>query len=528
MQNKKICKQIFATNFLKANQLKLIIALVLLLNSSVLFAQWKRVEQLPASDIHSLNREGNTLYAGGKDIIYISVDTGQTWDSTSRIPQFISVDNVIIFKNELFVSSYSIGVAKSVDGGRTWQNITSGIIPFVSDFCIWNGDLYAATLGNSVYKLDPVLRNRWLTFSEGLSSLSANINSIAATNHAMVAGTLANGIYDHRPVNSTVWEERLLSGQVRPTEGVYDIITANDSLLLAGKSGTFYISTDYGLSWSRFGGLLPSTFTSLANAREALLLASNTFNGVNNTSFLYLKKDSFTESFVPFSFVPDHFTYKLDIYAGWIWDASTKGLFYMSLSALPGITDAEDPTGPLAFLFTSFNVQCDRAAVQLNWTAVHEQNSSRFKIERSANGIHWKVIGEIPSVSNSTTENHYSFTDEKPLENNFYRIAMYELEGKQQYSSIRQSSCTGIDVFRLWPNPVNDLVFVNIVTANASKATIKLFDSKGALVRIQNVTVSHGSNLFTVDLQLLAGGVYLLSADWNNGQKHKTIRLVKQ
>lgn len=528
MQNIKTWLQVFANNYLNADQLKLIIALILLLISSTLFAQWTKVEQLPATDIHSLYHEGTTLYAGGKDVVYISRDNGLTWDSTSPVPQFISVDNVIHYQDELFVSSYSIGVAKSSDGGRNWKNITSGIIPFVSDFCTFNGDLYAATLGNAVFKLDRIPRNRWVSFSEGLSSLSANINSMAANRYAMVAGTLANGMYDHLPLNSTVWEERLLSGQVRPTEGVYDIITANDSLMLAGNSGAFYVSTDNGLSWTRFGGLLPSTFTSLANAKEAVLLANNTFNGVNNTLFHYLKKESFDNAFVPFSFVPDHFTYKLEIYAGTIWDASTKGLFYMSLSDLPGITDPEDPAVPLPFKFTSFTLQCTGTAVQLNWTALHEQNGSFFKIERSADGIHWKVISEIPFNSNNTTENQYSYNDERPTGNNYYRITMFEMEGKQYYSNILQSSCSVIDVFRLWPNPFNDQVFVNIVTDDASKATIKVFDSKGAMVRLQNVTVSQGSNLFTVDLKKLSGGLYFISADWNNGKKRKTTPLMKQ
>src|SRR5437762_12840939 len=127
--------------------MKLIFTLLFLLNLNVSFSQWTRVEQLPASDIFSLYKKNNTIYAGGIKIVDFSNDNGETWDSTSRVPQLITVDNVIVHNDELYASSVGRGVYKSPDGGATWQNISSGIPPIISDFCEWQGDLYAATLG---------------------------------------------------------------------------------------------------------------------------------------------------------------------------------------------------------------------------------------------------------------------------------------------------------------------------------------------------------------------------------------------
>jgi photosystem II stability/assembly factor-like uncharacterized protein len=232
--------------------MKPIITIALLLYFSNSFSQWTRVQQLPSSDISGLYRKGNTLYAGGKSIIYFSRNKGRTWDSTNRIPQFSSVDNIVVYENELYAASFSFGVYKSVDGGITWKNINAGLFPFVSDFTEWKGNLYAATLGGSVFKLEPVNRNSWSSFNNGLSSLSLNLTSIASTNSTLIAGTLANGMYDYLPANSTIWKERFLLGQIKPSEGVYDIVTAHDSLFLSGHSGLFYLSTNRGRTWNIF------------------------------------------------------------------------------------------------------------------------------------------------------------------------------------------------------------------------------------------------------------------------------------
>ncbi|MDP4261579.1 MAG: T9SS type A sorting domain-containing protein [Bacteroidota bacterium] len=321
--------------------MKFIFTLLLLLVFSTSFSQWTRVEKLPASDIFTLYRHDSTLYAGGNDIIYISKDKGQSWDSTSLIPFVTLVDAVILYKSELYAASYGKGVYKSSNDGRTWQNNGNGILPFVVEFCEWRGNLYAATQGGGVFKLDSVGRDRWIPFNNGLSSLSVNLNSIAGNDHALIAGTLANGLYDHYSDNSTAWDEQFILNQLDPGQGTYDIITAHDSLFLAGYRG-FYLSTDNGITWNKIGNTLFSDYTNLVNAKQALLAARNTFDGAtNNTSFYYLKKDSLEKSFVPFSAVTDHFTYRMQILGNKLWDASSNGLYYMSLADLPGITPAD-------------------------------------------------------------------------------------------------------------------------------------------------------------------------------------------
>jgi hypothetical protein len=520
--------------------MKIIFTLASLFYFSTSFSQWTRVQQLSSTDIASLYHKDNVLYAGGKNIIYISRNNGLTWDSTSSIPQLFLVTSIIVYKNELYAAAPHKGVFKSPDGGATWQDISAGIFsdipanifPDVSDFCEFRGDLYASTFGSSVYKLNPVNGNTWLSFSNGLSNLSANLPSIASNSNAIIAGTLANGIYAQLPANSTTWEERLLAGQLDPNEGAYDIVTAHDTLFYSGSTGKFYMSVDNGLNWNFIGSGLASAATTLANAKQALLLSRHIFeSGSFKVLFYYIKKDALQNPFVNFSVVSDnHFTYKIDILGDKLWDASNKGLFYMPLSDLPGISSEDDSVSAiiLPVRFISFNANCEGNKISLTWKTAQEQHSNHFTIERSMDAVLWKSIADEASSNKGNTENSYSFTDKNVAPNAYYRIAEHGLDGAIHYSIVLQASCKLPDAFNLWPNPFHDLLFVNVFAEKESQAIIKIFDSKGSLVKMQKANFLRGNNGVSLNMKFFTAGVYHLSLVWENGQNNKTMQIIKR
>jgi hypothetical protein len=57
---------------------------------------------------------------------------------------------------------------------------------------------------------------------------------------------------------------------------------------------------------------------------------------------------------------------------------------------------------------------------------------------------------------------------------------------------------------------------------------IKVFDSRGALVKEQRATVLQGSNQLNVNMRSMAKGVYSLTVYWNNGQTKQTAQVLKQ
>ena len=519
--------------------MKSICTLLLLLCFSHSFSQWTRVKQLPASNIFTLFHVGNTLYAGGTNLIYVSKNKGQKWDSTTAIPGLSSVssiiDNIIIYKSELYASAHGKGVFKSIDGGKNWRSINAGIPKRVNvtDLCKFKGNLYAATegsFGDPVYKLDSIGRISWVSFNKGLSGISSNMTSIIGTSNTLIAGANINGLYDYLPPKSTTWEERFFTNPPITGEGVADIVTGHDTLFLAGKTGLFYTSTDKGLTWNFFGNRLVTGATFLANAKQAIISSRYIFNGSSNTTlFYYIKKDSLQTPFVNFSTVTNHFTWKIDILGDKLWDASDHGLFFMPLSDLPGITAADD-SDPiiLPVHFESVNAVCEASKVVVKWKIVQQPNSSYYTIERSVDGINWTIIGENSAVQNNSTNSGYSFTDYKPVQNGLYRIAEHDADDTIQYSNVVYSSCITTDVFSTFPNPVHDNLFINITANSKSTALIEIFDKNAVLVKLQNTSVLQGSNHINIDMKSLANGIYHLLVKYNNGQTQKTIQILKQ
>jgi hypothetical protein len=258
--------------------------------------------------------------------------------------------------------------------------------------------------------------------------------------------------------------------------------------------------------------ILPSNNANL-NATVRFKYFNGELNGLNENSLVFFKSDDgINWSVLGFT--------SRDTVANF---AEKTGI-----ASLSRLTLSTSNNSPLPVVFILFNAKCEGNKVVLTWKTAQEQNSDYFNIERSTDGSHWTVIGNMPASGNSGNEKTYSFTDNSPVQNAFYRIAEYDLDRRAQYTSVIRSSCSTPDVFSLRPNPFHDFVFVNLVASNESQATIKVFDSKGALVKVQRTNVLQGSNQIRIDLKSMTNGVYHLEIDWNDGQMKKAVHVIKQ
>ncbi|HMK05223.1 MAG TPA: T9SS type A sorting domain-containing protein [Ferruginibacter sp.] len=186
------------------------------------------------------------------------------------------------------------------------------------------------------------------------------------------------------------------------------------------------------------------------------------------------------------------------------------------------------PNNPLPVQFTLFNIKCEDNNVIINWKTAQEINSSHFNIERSNDGINWTVISRQQAAGFSSTEKMYSFTDNNPGQKSFYRLAQYDVDGRVQYTKVLRSTCENNDRVKVWPNPFNEMLFVNISTNSRSLARVKIFDSKGALVKDQSAEILPGTSQVNIGTKNLPSGTYRLVIEWNNGLIRKTEQVIKQ
>ncbi len=216
-------------------------------------------------------------------------------------------------------------------------------------------------------------------------------------------------------------------------------------------------------------------------------------------------------------------------------DATDNYVEKTGINIFPDRLTLSSSNNVLPVLFTFFNLKCEGNKILITWKTAQELNSSHFDVERSTDGVLWTVMGTLPAAGNSSTEkiylftdNYPVFTDNYPVQNSFYRIAQYDINGDLKYTGILRSSCNTVDVFNVWPNPVTDMININITADDESQATISVFDSKGVLVKKQTETLLNGNNLLNVYLKELTLGSYQLSVEWNDGQLKKAVKLIKQ
>ena len=201
------------------------------------------------------------------------------------------------------------------------------------------------------------------------------------------------------------------------------------------------------------------------------------------------------------------------------------GLYDFSRWTLAALNNA------LPVQFILFNARCDANTnrVIINWKTAQEMNASHFEVQRSESGTRWTSIGTVQAAGNSNTDQSYTFTDNAPLSNGaVYRIAEFDIDGRVQYTSIIRIECGKEDTWRVWPNPVQEQLFVNIGVTAGSPAIIRIMDSKGALVRQQRNTLLAGNNQLNVDMRKLPPGTYHVVVEWENGQTRKSVKVVKQ
>ncbi|RYE16877.1 MAG: T9SS type A sorting domain-containing protein [Sphingobacteriales bacterium] len=81
---------------------------------------------------------------------------------------------------------------------------------------------------------------------------------------------------------------------------------------------------------------------------------------------------------------------------------------------------------------TAFEVRLKYNAVQLDWRTINENNSDRFEVERSANGVDYVKIRTVKAQGNSVQSVDYRATDRYPYAGvNYYRLRQYDSNGTQ-------------------------------------------------------------------------------------------------
>lgn len=209
-------------------------------------------------------------------------------------------------------------------------------------------------------------------------------------------------------------------------------------------------------------------------------------------------------------------------------DQSADFLTVNGINVLNRLTLA-NISAPLAVQLLRFYALPSDKEVQLTWMTSAETNNRLFAIERSADGIHFIEIGEVPGSGNSNQEKKYQFTDVQPLPAiSWYRLRQVDIDGKFSFTPVIMINRSGAvnSNARLFPNPVTGTsVLLNLTEQISGQQQLMLYNQAGILVKQFTISRVAGSQLITLEMGHLPAGIYTLRQPGNGGFR---LQFVKQ
>lgn len=173
-------------------------------------------------------------------------------------------------------------------------------------------------------------------------------------------------------------------------------------------------------------------------------------------------------------------------------------------------------TVPLSVDWSYFSVKnIDNHAITLSWQVEDEIGTSHYKIERSATGKAFAIIGKV----NTNGHSSYHFFDKNPLRGaNYYRIKEVENSGRFSFSETQFIHLKTMTTPLLaYPNPTADVIHLPLT--ETENAILILIDAQGKTILQQKWSPE-------VDLSKLPNGVYLLQLKTANHNYQQ--RIIKQ
>jgi carboxypeptidase T len=142
----------------------------------------------------------------------------------------------------------------------------------------------------------------------------------------------------------------------------------------------------------------------------------------------------------------------------------------------------------------------------LNWEAIAESDDDYFVVEKSTNGQTFTPIGTVRGFP------PYQFTDEQ-LEtgNNLYRVIQFRTNGSPVHSGqLTLVKTAGALNMVIYPNPVNDLLNVQLNNFKAQTILLQVTDVFGRTVYSRSLNLREGNSSLALDTDKWGAQVYIL------------------
>lgn len=177
---------------------------------------------------------------------------------------------------------------------------------------------------------------------------------------------------------------------------------------------------------------------------------------------------------------------------------NTKATFTLTLtgSALP-------------IKLKDFNGQAMAQYNLLRWNAESYENIRNVFMERSADGINYEAIGLVSAYQFPVQG---SFNDTKPLPgNNYYRLAIHNLDGSNEYSKIVSIKRTETVFIKSYPNPSSGTLYFEMMAAQEGPYIVSLRNALGQTVYQKSISINGKYYTMPINVKGIGAGYYQLT-----------------
>jgi len=173
------------------------------------------------------------------------------------------------------------------------------------------------------------------------------------------------------------------------------------------------------------------------------------------------------------------------------------------------------------------NANTDKTVV-LKWTAISDDESDGFEIQRSVDQNKWITLGWKNTDKYNSLVN-YEFTDQMPnTGTNYYRLKLVDKNGLSRFSNTKQ---VYIDVIKnsitVLPNPLNNSGTLVINGVNNTTATLRIKNISGQSIVSKNVIINKGENRIPLDVSMLQPGIYIVELTTNEKVHANKISVIR-
>ncbi|HEY0059434.1 MAG TPA: PQQ-dependent sugar dehydrogenase, partial [Flavisolibacter sp.] len=149
-----------------------------------------------------------------------------------------------------------------------------------------------------------------------------------------------------------------------------------------------------------------------------------------------------------------------------------------------------------------FKGALQNSTVQLQWKTEHESNTAYFNIERSIDGQNFETIGK--AGAKGAASNAYKYVDQNAGKQSsalvYYRLKIVDTDGGTTYSSIISFTLGNATTFNIFPNPVKEVLKVELSLSKGDDVQVQVTDMQGRVVYSRERFLDSG--LHQIDIEV--------------------------